>query len=164
MKSDQRIAAFVQDQQSLQRFWSRTTEEPSGCIVWRGASTFSGYGLVSTGTRNSNVYAHRISWWATNGPIPSGMLVCHTCDNPPCVNPEHLWLGTDFDNAMDKVRKGRSNTPVGEQSGKARLTRATVIAVRENIDAMSTAELARAIGVAASTVSMAQRGLSWRHA
>lgn len=76
----------------------------NGCWEWtRG--TRNGYGVVSF--QGSNVPAHRASWIAKNGAIPSGLVVCHRCDNPPCVNPDHLFLGTSTDNNRDMLAKGR---------------------------------------------------------
>lgn len=79
---------------------------PAGdCHEFAGVRNDAGYGLARH--RGHNYRVHRIAYEAANGPIPDGFHVCHSCDNPPCCNPAHLWLGTDLDNAMDKIRKGR---------------------------------------------------------
>lgn len=80
----------------------------AGCWVWTGSKIPTGYGKLSI--HNKKVAAHRLSWALHNGPIPAGLHVLHRCDNPPCVNPEHLFLGTDGDNAADKVSKGRQRS------------------------------------------------------
>jgi hypothetical protein len=77
---------------------------PLVCIEWNGSRLKSGYG------RFNNQRAHRLIFEQVYGPIPKNMLVCHSCDNPPCVNPEHLFLGTSKDNIQDSIRKGRINT------------------------------------------------------
>ena len=78
---------------------------PAGCWEFTGPRANYGYGKV--GFADGMRAAHRISWEHHNGPIPVGMLVLHRCDNPPCVNPEHLWIGTQADNMRDMVAKGR---------------------------------------------------------
>lgn len=75
------------------------------CIEWTGAKAGNGYGTVWMAGRMA--YAHRVAWEKENGPIPSGMCVLHLCDNPPCTNPAHLFLGTQRDNVADMLSKGR---------------------------------------------------------
>jgi hypothetical protein len=101
-----------------------------------------------------------------NGPIPDGLFVLHRCDNPPCVRPDHLRLGTAKDNTQDMLRKGRSGYPSapGERNGHARFTDAQVIAIRERFDA---GEMIRSLafehGVHVSLVSNVVNGRTWRH-
>lgn len=93
-----------------QRFDSAYKEDPiTGCWVWQKGLTEKRYGQFSI--NGSGIRAHRASWEIHNGPIPDGIFVCHKCDNPPCVNPSHLFLGTVIDNRRDASRKGRIPKP-----------------------------------------------------
>ena len=103
------------------RFWAKVDKNaPKGCWVWT-ASTFvgrNGYGKFNAGTTAATaktVYAHRFSYELVNGPISEGLDVLHACDNPPCVNPDHLRLGTPVDNAADMVRRKRDAWSTGKR-------------------------------------------------
>ena len=87
------------------RFWNKTKKQKSGCWEWTGSKFKSGYGQVRI--KRKLARAHRIAWELVNGPIPKGMCVLHRCDNPPCVNPDHLFLGTQSENMQDMVEKDR---------------------------------------------------------
>ena len=93
-------------QKELRRFWAKVSiGQPDECWTWKAGKASIGYGTFCVDGRM--VYAHRYSLELVNGPIPAGMLACHTCDNPPCVNPAHLWVGTHRDNIRDAIFKGR---------------------------------------------------------
>lgn len=87
------------------KFWQLTTVQSNGCIEWNRGRNNQGYGYIHIG--GSQWRAHRVAWTLAHGTIPKGLDVLHKCDNPSCVNPEHLFLGTDKDNHQDKARKGR---------------------------------------------------------
>ena len=89
------------------RFWSKVDRDETGCWTWLGAKTALKYGQIELDGRS--IYAHRVSWELANGPIPSGLQVLHRCDNPPCVRPDHLFLGTQRDNITDMANKGRAS-------------------------------------------------------
>lgn len=87
-------------------FWSRLRKSgPDGCWVWTGFIGPNGYGTTAVGRRP--LATHRAAWILTHGPIPPGMFVCHHCDNKPCCNPKHLFIGTCKDNMRDMAAKGR---------------------------------------------------------
>lgn len=90
----------------MNRFYNKVNKTNS-CWLWTGALTKGGYGKININKKF--ISTHRLSWELVNGEIPKGLHVCHTCDVRSCVNPEHLWLGTAKDNAMDREKKGRSD-------------------------------------------------------
>lgn len=92
-----------------ERFARRLEVTPSGCIEWTGSRNRAGYGSISVGGRTEGRRStHRLAWELTNGSIPDGMQILHHCDNPPCCNPAHLFLGTRSENMADMISKGRS--------------------------------------------------------
>lgn len=97
----------------IDRFF-KYIQETGGCWNWMSGRIPTGYGYLTL--RGKNVYAHRLSWTIFFGPIPEGLCVLHRCDNPSCVRPDHLFLGTLSDNSIDMWRKGRHPIPVGRQS------------------------------------------------
>lgn len=161
-----------------ERFW-RFVEPGEGCWEWRGTRMLTGYGQIRSGGKDTRwMYAHRLSWEVHFGPIPEGMKVCHRCDNPPCVRPDHLFIGTDADNVADKVSKGRQlrgdNHPSrrrpdlvrrGEAKPMAKLTEDIVRAIRAEHAAgtITMAALARRYGVSPSIISVVVARKTWRH-
>lgn len=99
-----------------ERFWPKV-DQRGDCWLWTGSINNYGYGMIAAGGRGGKVLkAHRVAWELTHGPVPDGLEVCHTCDQPRCVNPAHLWLGTHTENVRDMWRKGRGARLVGDAS------------------------------------------------
>lgn len=92
---------------ALERFWAKVDKDgPGGCWIWTSTRNHRGYGLFRD-IPARQVATHRYSYMLHKGEIPEGLFVCHTCDNPPCCNPDHLWLGTHLENMRDRGAKGR---------------------------------------------------------
>lgn len=110
------------------RFWSKV--DPSGdCWLWTAHIKPQGYGQFTV-AKGRFYGAHQVAYVLVRGPIEAGLSVCHRCDNPPCVNPDHLFLGTQSDNAFDMLAKGRARRVRGTDHPSARLTEADVRAIR----------------------------------
>jgi hypothetical protein len=140
-----------------QRFWENVRIGPD-CWEWAGSRLSGGYGGIRVGGKTTR--ALRLSWEIHNGPIPDGLFVLHHCDNPPCVKPEHLFLGDDRTNAIDRNQKGRQWITHGTRNGQARLTESQVGEIRGSTD--SERVLASRYGVHHSTIHRIRSGRSWR--
>ena len=129
----------------------------SDCVEWTGSYTAYGYGKTGTGKR-----AHRAAWEAANGPIAAGLNVCHKCDNPACVNVDHLFLGTTADNVADRQAKGRQSK--GSHRPAAKLSEQDVALIRALLGGgMQGTKLAELYGVTPALISSINCGKSWRH-
>lgn len=135
---------------------------PDACWPWIMYRARFGHGII--GVLGGTMKAHRAAWTVFVGPIPDGMCVCHRCDNPPCCNPTHLFLGTIADNTADMIRKGRAVSLSGERNGFAKLREADVHAIRRRRAAgESYAAIARSIGVGHCAVRDVAIGKTWAH-
>lgn len=113
----------------LARFWARVQCSPNGCWIWTGQTDARSYGRFSLPRRGSGAaLAHRFMWGLVYGYVPRDRNVLHHCDNPPCVRPDHLFLGTQADNVADMLRKGRC--PTGMRRRHTKLTDQQVIEIR----------------------------------
>jgi hypothetical protein len=135
------------------------TEKSAGCWLWTGARNRQGYGHV--GDHYHTRFAHRVAYELARGPIPDGLMICHRCDNPRCVNPAHLYAGTAVDNARDAVDRGRMRSARGEEHYSARLSEQQVTEILRSVE--SGKDLAARLGVAKSTISMIRTGRNWKH-
>jgi len=142
----------------IQRFHDTYTVETSGCWNWQGQISTSGYGRYRY---PGGSYAHRFSYTVHIGKIPDGMYVCHSCDNPVCVNPEHLWIGTHNDNMADKKIKNRQNHPHGELNSSAVLTETDVHFIRAARE--SAGSLAKRYGVSKHAIWHVKSRRTWQH-
>lgn len=136
--------------------------EVSDCILWNGAKV-GGYGVMAVA--GDTVRANRMSYLIFNGPIPTGMLVRHTCDTPACSSPFHLELGTHKDNTADLWKRGRGNPPRGERAWNHVLTEVGVSEIKTHIinGTMTQMALSRKYGAKKSTINAIRLGLSWAH-
>lgn len=115
------------------RFWKKVAvSEPLFCWEWLASrgDNIPGRNYGKVGVDGGNRFAHRVAWVLTYGPIPEGMDVLHRCDNPPCCNPAHLFLGTHIDNMRDRSKKGRRRPTIGTSNPKVRLTERDVLEIR----------------------------------
>lgn len=146
------------------RFWEKVDKHcQSGCWEWRGSILAkSGYGQFRGGGKGSKMWkAHRYSWFLHHGAAPDDLMVCHHCDNRKCVNPVHLFLGTQMENIADAIRKGRNAR--GETIGTSVLGREDVLIIRALCGVgASRADVARMIGVGWTTVEHITSGATWK--
>lgn len=164
---------------AIARFWSNVLmpTDPAGCWLWQRARHERGYGLVTIAGAMRR--ANRVAWEIANErPVPTGLWVLHRCNNPPCVRPDHLYVGTAQDNADDRTRAGHTlrgddhdsrlhpeRRPRGERQWKALLSESDVRAIRARYVKKYGvgATLAREYGVSISTIFAVVLGKSWRH-
>lgn len=136
-------------------------EQNSGCWVWNYTRTSNNYGLLTI--NGEQVPAHRFAYQWFIGEISDGLFVCHSCDNPPCVNPSHLFLGTHSDNMRDASDKGRlkNGGREGAKNGRAKLTEDDVRAIRAASGTLH--EIAEQFGVKHAIIGKIRTQKAWRH-
>ena len=147
--------------QRHKEFWDRLTRCADGCWVWQGSRLKTGYGTLSVDGRGWR--AHRLAYTLAVGPIPQGLKVLHKCDNPPCCNPDHLWLGTQGDNIRDMNVKGRARGAPGLANVKAKFSveQVTEIRCRYESGGVSRAQLGRDYQLGWSTINRIVRRESY---
>ena len=142
-------------------FWDRVNQTggPTSCWPINPPYDLRGYGTVQLGLVRRG---HRVAWSLVNGPIPKGMRVLHRCDNPPCCNPDHLFLGTDLDNIRDMWAKGRAVVHHGEQIHTSRLGASQIAEIR-TATGRSRRDLARQYRVSHQTITQILLRQTWAH-
>lgn len=146
------------------RFWTKVRKRSNDeCWEWTGPRSSGGYGLF--GIKRININAHRFAYKDTFGEFPAHLCVLHKCDNPPCCNPSHLFLGTNKDNTDDCIRKGRHKKPtLGEDHPMHKLSESDVIKMRRLYSGgMSAGQIAKRFGVSKVTTIAAISGYTWGH-
>jgi len=133
------------------------------CWEWKAAKNQRGYGVINDGTRIQ--LAHRMAWLLEHGSLPARLSVCHTCDNPGCVRPSHLFIGTRADNNADMKEKGRdrsgTNPPRGESTWCVKLTEEIIREIRSSSE--RGVDLAQKYGVTRATITDIRKRRSWAH-
>jgi len=144
------------------RLLSNVIHDPkTNCMMWRGAAGRAGYGTIGLPGLGSYP-VHRLSFELFHAPIPDGMFVCHSCDNPSCINPDHLWLGTSADNNRDMAKKKRGAVRIGESNTQAKLSAPDIKRIR-NLSSVPGVDLAKEYGVSPATICDIRKGRSWPH-
>ena len=151
---------FGSDKTFVDRFWQKVKKGGvDDCWIWKPSAKNGGYGSILTPI--GIVKAHRLSYVIHYGIFDWSLHVLHVCDNPACVNPKHLFIGTAKDNMQDKIRKGRANYPAGEKHSRALLTETQIRLIRQ--DRRSQKEIASAYGISQPHVSLIKSRKIWAH-
>lgn len=148
----------------ITRFWNAVEKRgPDECWEWKRGRQRAGYGALYIAPKV--IGAHRIAYELANGPIQNGLSVLHRCDNPPCCNPAHLFLGTDADNTKDRISKGRTKVLRGEDAARAILTEEQVKEIRASYKPYETTHqlLADVYGVSRTAIRSVVDRRNWRH-
>lgn len=154
----------ARSKQTADRFWPKVAKG-DGCWEWRGSRDRGGYGIIGASRHQRATRAHRVSWELHHGrSVPDGLYVLHHCDNPPCVRPDHLYVGTLGDNAKDCVERNRLGDRRGRANSNAKLTEADVRAVIAMLQAGATQQaVASRFGISQPQVSSIARRKNWAH-
>lgn len=145
-----------------QRFWTRVdVQGPDECWEWQAGVNAAGYGRMSF--EGNAVLTHRLAMMFSGVDLGRGILVCHRCDNPPCCNPRHLFLGTHLDNSRDAVAKERTAMGLGERWGRSVLRDRDISTIRSRLNSGETqASVAKDYGLHPSSISRIKNGQRWK--
>ncbi len=148
-------------ERTIKKFWDKI-EKTESCWLWKGSKDGCGYGNFIF--HGKCTHANRVSWKLFRGEIPKGLYVCHTCDNPSCVNPDHLFLGTQKQNMIDCSKKGRMGNRKGTANANAKLTEQKVIEIRfMSFSGMNGGDICRKFGLSKSTLNNIKHRKTWKH-
>jgi hypothetical protein len=147
---------------------AKFTNRTKTCWLWTGALNNKGYGVLNMDKYGTTPFAHRIAWELANGPIPDGLNVLHKCDVPHCVNPRHLFIGTQHDNVRDMNKKGRACHPPSSINRpapwKATVTESDVRTIRALVaSGVQLTEAGKRFGITAPTVHAMVNRRTWKH-
>jgi len=152
------------DKAAVERFEAKTRRD-GDCLIWTGTRHHKGYGKFRTGSKGTRrmSFAHRVAYELAHGEVPKGLCVLHRCDNPPCVNPRHLFTGTHADNMRDCIAKGRRAVTAGEANGMSKLSAADIPQIRTMYaqGGVTQARIAADFGVSQMTISRVILGKNW---
>lgn len=143
-----------------ERFWSKVNKTEH-CWLWTAHKNRLGYGTYMVNSKRRSYLAHRFSWEINFGSIPNGLCVLHKCDVRSCVNPDHLFVGTQKDNILDMVNKKRNTHPRGEKNPKCKLSDDQIILIRKDLRKQS--DIAKEFGVVQTTISKIKLRITWGH-
>lgn len=134
------------------------------CIIWPYSRNIKNgnrldYGQVRVGNKMKK--AHRVAWEKAKGSIPDGLMVLHKCDNPPCINVDHLYLGTHSDNAADRQRRGRGGLVHGSNNGRTKITEQTAVRIKALAGVLSASSIARSLKISITQVCAIMKGEAW---
>lgn len=146
-----------------ERFWGKVNiKSDNECWEWTAGGLPQGYGRILIQRRG--ILTHRLAYELTHGPIPKGMCILHKCDNPPCCNPNHLFLGTYLDNNRDKSAKKRINPPYGTKEPNHKLTEKDVVKIRQLYkNGTYQKNIATQFNVSQHLISLIVRKKAWKH-
>lgn len=153
-------ATEAEKKERIKNHYTKKVIKKRGCWGWRGSLDKNGYPQIGAGSKK--LKGHRISYEIHKGEIPKGRQVCHTCDNPTCTNPDHLWLGSIKENNEDRIIKGRCSK--GEERPNAKLKDCDIREIRKMLKiGVSKAALARKYKISYTTVYLIEKKKTWRH-
>lgn len=155
--------AYQQRKKSPEQRFAEKINKTDSCWLWTSAFGDRGYGVFWVGGTKRSVFAHRYSYELHKGGIPDGQIVMHSCDNPACVNPDHLSTGTYKDNTQDAYRKNRRGVGSNATGSKPSMTELTAQRLKIVLGCLPRATLAELFGISVATLKNVRRERNWKH-